>query len=232
MSELKELYINIEEFPEKLQNTLKDAKVYDSSSSPEAQVLFIDKKDGYYLKIASKKSLEREAEMTDYFKKKNQYLKNPKQLCDSLAENLRFLHEQNFEDCPILDHSERYLKKVENNARLNKSNLDFVTNYNIHTPEETYDYIQNNKLLLKDDTLLHGDYCLPNIILDNWQFKGFIDLDCAGVGDRHIDLFWGAWTLNFNIGTDQYRDRFFDAYGRDNINIDRLKLIGCCEVFG
>lgn len=197
MSELKELYINIEEFPEKLQNTLKDAKVYDSSSSPEAQVLFIDKKDGYYLKIASKKSLEREAEMTDYFKKKNlglgyisylsdqsqdfllkekiqgdnylakQYLKNPKQLCDSLAENLRFLHEQNFEDCPILDHSERYLKKVENNARLNKSNLDFVTNYNIHTPEETYDYIQNNKLLLKDDTLLHGDYCLPNIILDN-----------------------------------------------------------------
>lgn len=213
MSELKELYINIEEFPEKLQNTLKDAKVYDSSSSPEAQVLFIDKKDGYYLKIASKKSLEREAEMTDYFKKKNlglgyisylsdqsqdfllkekiqgdnylakQYLKNPKQLCDSLAENLRFLHEQNFEDCPILDHSERYLKKVENNARLKKSNLDFVTNYNIHTPEETYDYIQNNKLLLKDDTLLHGDYCLPNIILDNWQFKGFIDLDCAGVGD-------------------------------------------------
>lgn len=210
MSELKELYINIEEFPEKLQNTLKDAKVYDSSSSPEAQVLFIDKKDGYYLKIASKKSLEREAEMTDYFKKKNlglgyisylsdqsqdfllkekiqgdnylakQYLKNPKQLCDSLAENLRFLHEQNFEDCPILDHSERYLKKVENNARLKKSNLDFVTNYNIHTPEETYDYIQNNKLLLKDDTLLHGDYCLPNIILDNWQFKGFIDLDCAG----------------------------------------------------
>ncbi|KZK04807.1 putative aminoglycoside 3'-phosphotransferase (Kanamycin kinase) [Lactococcus cremoris] len=52
------------------------------------------------------------------------------------------------------------------------------------------------------------------------------------VGDRHIDLFWGTWTLNFNIGTDQYRDRFFDAYGRDKIDIDRLKLIGCCEVFG
>ncbi|MFK5291701.1 aminoglycoside 3'-phosphotransferase, partial [Lactococcus lactis] len=54
----------------------------------------------------------------------------------------------------------------------------------------------------------------------------------AGVGDRHIDLFWGAWTLNFNIGTDQYRDRFFDAYGRDRIDVDRLKLVGCCEVFG
>ena len=142
MTNLKELSINIEKFPEALHNTLKDAKIYDSSSSPEAQVLFIDKKDGYYLKIASSKTLEREAEMTAYFQKKKlglgyisylsgqsqdfllkekiqgdnyltkKYLNNPKRLCDSLAENLRFLHEQNFEDCPILDHSERYLKKV------------------------------------------------------------------------------------------------------------------------
>lgn len=262
MTNLKELRINIEKFPEALHNTLKDAKIYDSSSSPEAQVLFIDKKDGYYLKIASSKTLEREAEMTAYFQKKKlglgyisylsdqsqdfllkkkiqgenylakQYLNNPKRLCDNLAENLRFLHEQNFEDCPILDHSERYLKKVQKNASINNSNLDFVNNYNIRTTEEAYDYIENKKLLLRNDTLLHGDYCLPNIILDNWKFKGFIDLDCAGVGDRHIDLFWGAWTLNFNIGTDQYRDRFFDAYGRDRIDVDRLKLVGCCEVFG
>ena len=33
-------------------------------------MLFIDKKDGYYLKIASSKTLEREAEMTAYFQKK------------------------------------------------------------------------------------------------------------------------------------------------------------------
>lgn len=70
MTNLKELRINIEKFPEALHNTLKDAKIYDSSSSPEAQVLFIDKKDGYYLKIASSKTLEREAEMTAYFQKK------------------------------------------------------------------------------------------------------------------------------------------------------------------
>ncbi|MCL9638821.1 hypothetical protein L2094_01800 [Lactococcus lactis] len=69
MTNLKELRINIEKFPEALHNTLKDAKIYDSSSSPEAQVLFIDKKDGYYLKIASSKTLEREAEMTAYFQK-------------------------------------------------------------------------------------------------------------------------------------------------------------------
>ena len=138
MTNLKELRINIEKFPEALHNTLKDAKIYDSSSSPEAQVLFIDKKDGYYLKIASSKTLEREAEMTAYFQKKKlglgyisylsdqsqdfllkkkiqgenylakQYLNNPKRLCDNLSENLRFLHEQNFEDCEVLQEISQY----------------------------------------------------------------------------------------------------------------------------
>ena len=86
--------------------------------------------------------------------------------------------------------------------------------------------------LLKTDTLLHGDYCLPNILLNNWNFSGFIDLGNGGVGDRHIDLFWGAWTLFFNLKTDRYRDRFLDAYGREDVEEDMFPIIAACEVFG
>ena len=86
--------------------------------------------------------------------------------------------------------------------------------------------------LFQNDTLLHGDYCLPNIMLEDWKFSGFIDLGNGGVGDRHVDLFWGAWTLNFNLKTDQYRDRFFDAYGRDRVDEDMLRLVAAAEVFG
>ena len=85
---------------------------------------------------------------------------------------------------------------------------------------------------MKTDTLLHGDYCLPNIMLDNWQFSGFIDLDGAGVGDRHIDLFWGVWTLQFNLKTNRYGQRFLDVYGRDCIDMDLLSAIPYFEAFG
>ena len=69
-------------------------------------------------------------------------------------------------------------------------------------------------------------------MLDDWKFSGFIDLGNGGVGDRHIDLFWGAWTLFYNLKTDAYCDRFLDAYGRDKIEEEMLRAIAAFEVFG
>ena len=69
-------------------------------------------------------------------------------------------------------------------------------------------------------------------MLDSWKFSGFIDLDAAGLGDRHIDLFWGIWSLGFNLKTDAWRERFLDAYGRDKVEEEMFRLISACEVFG
>lgn len=88
------------------------------------------------------------------------------------------------------------------------------------------------KEALQSKVLLHGDYCLPNIILDNWNFSGFIDVGSGGVGDRHIDLFWGTWTLWFNLKTNKYHERFLDAYGRDKADESILKVVAAAEVFG
>ena len=86
--------------------------------------------------------------------------------------------------------------------------------------------------LLKKEVLLHGDYCLPNIILNNWEFSGYIDLDCSGFGDRHMDVLWGIWTLNYNLGTTRYTDRFMDAYGRDRIETEKLRMVAAMEMIG
>lgn len=92
--------------------------------------------------------------------------------------------------------------------------------------------MSNGKSALQSKVLLHGDYCLPNIILKDWKLSGFIDVGDGGVGDRHIDLFWGIWTLWFNLKTDKYRERFIDAYGRDKVDKSLLKVVAAAEVFG
>ena len=248
-------------FPETLRDFIARAKVYDSSCSREARVYFLDVDGGLYLKTAKKGSLKREADMTAYFYKKGlsaevvdyisdgsdwlltarvvgedcthaDYLGDPKRLSALLGERLRALHETDFSGCPIADHTAAYLDLAKNNYEtgIYDSSL-FPDNWGYKSAEEAWYALQKGKDALKSDTLLHGDYCLPNIMLDNWRFSGFIDLGNGGVGDRHVDLFWGAWTLNFNLGTDEYRDRFFDAYGRDRVEADVLRTVAAAEVF-
>lgn len=161
------------------------------------------------------------------------HLDDPKRLSALLGERLRLLHETDFSDCPVRNRVKEYLSIVEENYRTgNYDKTAFPDSFGYKSADEAYRVVSCGKHLLKNDTLIHGDYCLPNIMLDNWSFSGFIDLGNAGVGDRHIDLFWGAWTLWFNLRTNDYRERFFDAYGRDKIDNNILKTVAACEVFG
>lgn len=254
--------INIDEYPEVFAPYFKGAKTYDSSCSPFAKVVFIDKDNGFYLKTADKGSLKSEADMTTFFASKGlskrvveyvsadkdymltervlgedctyyKYMEHPKKLCDTIATLLRQLHETNFDGCPIQNHTKLYFDTVDTNYKAGVFDSSYIDEALKHlNADEAYKYICERKDALENNVLLHGDYCLPNIMLDGFKFSGFIDVGNGGVGDRHIDLFWGAWTLNFNLKTDMYRDRFFDAYGRDLVDKKIIRLVSVIESFG
>ena len=256
-------------FPKEVQDLFQGAKIYDSSCSPEAKVYFIDKDDGYYLKTASQGSLKREAQMTDYFHKiglgarvlnyisgkddilltsavigddctTKIYLDDPKRLADTMAEMLWELHNRDTRDCPIQDRTGEYLSVAEKNYHLGRYDKShFPDSFGYSSPEEAYAVLSSGKGLLKSEVIIHGDFCLPNIMLNGWRPAGFIDLGASGVGDRHIDLFWGKWTLGFNLDMigrgdegKKIGERFLDAYGRDRINDDAIRVVGAAEVFG
>jgi len=260
--ELKPITIDISAYPDNFHPLLSGAKIFDSSCSPEAKVIFIDKDNGYFLKSTKKGKLERQAEMMQYFHRKGlsanvlsyvsdaqdwlltekihgddcttaKYLEQPKQLCDILAERLIMLHETNSSDCPQQNHTEWYLSTAGHNKQMGTYNKDdFPDSFGYANAKEAWAVVEAKQHLLKNDTLLHGDYCLPNIILNDWNFAGFIDLDNAGVGDKHVDVFWAIWSLFYNTHTHDYRQRFIDAYGRHKIDEEILQLVAAIEVFG
>jgi len=253
--------IDPEAYPAEFRPLFTNARIYDSSCSSEARVLFIDKDGGFFLKSAAKGALEREAAMTRFFHAKGlaaeviayvsgerdwlltekipgedgtaeKYLEQPKRLCDITAERLALLHAMDCSGCPVMNHTERYLAKAQYHKTSDIFDKSlFPDSWGYASAEEAWRVVKTRGHLLQTDTLLHGDYCLPNTILDDWRFGGHIDLDCAGVGDRHVDLFWGIWTLFFNLKTDQYRERFIDAYGRDGVDEDLLRVVAAVEVF-
>lgn len=247
--------------PSQFHPLLSDAKLYDSSCSPEARVYYIDKDGGFFLKSAPKNMLREEAELTRFFHSRllsaevlayeslerdwlltrripgedclcPMYLEEPVRLCDTTARLLRMLHDTDRSGCPVPDRTAQRLNTARHNFET--GNFDrslFPDNWGYASAEEALRVIEENAVYLKSDTLLHGDYCLPNIILDDWKFSGFIDLAAGGIGDRHLDLFWGIWSLSFNLKTDRYRDRFLDAYGRADVNEDLLRTVAAMEVF-
>ena len=164
------------------------------------------------------------------------YLDDPKRLCDTLAEALWMLHSTDPQGCPIPNRTADYLAAAERNYRAGHYDLHLFSprwsRWQFSSPEEAWQVVESCGRLLKADTLIHGDYCLPNIMLDNWKLSGFLDLDTGGVGDRHVDLFWATWSLQFNLHTDAWRDRFLDAYGRSQVEEDLFRVIAAVEIFG
>ncbi len=254
--------INIENYPTALHGFLRGAKVYDSRCRSGAEVLFIDKDDGYYLKSMEKCKLAIEAEMTKYFGSLGMgakvlhfessdrdymlservrgedlthsvYLSEPERLVDKFAEILRSLHETDGAGCPVPDRMATYRALALENYRTdNYDKSNFPDNFGYASAEEAMAVIKAFGSGLRADTLIHGDYCLPNVIFDNWKFSAFIDVGNGGIGDRHIDLFWGMWTLWYNLGDCKYSERFLDAYGRDKVIPEALKTVAAFEVFG
>ncbi len=232
--------------------------VYDSSCSPEAKVYHIpDQK--LFIKRSAKDSLKKEALMDNYYHSlglgaevvcylsdkedwlvttevlgddltSEKYISRPEWLCDTLATTLRMLHSIDFSGCPITQRNKEYLKTVNEGYAINRFDRSYYC-ADI-SKDDAFAIVKNGAHTLDNNVLLHGDYCLPNLIFKQDRLSGFIDLGNGGVGDRHIDVFWGIWTLEFNLKTDIYRSRFIDAYGNDLIDPEKLRFIGACECFG
>lgn len=192
------------------------------------------------LKIAPEGTLERAAVMQEYFYKKGlsapliKYIQSngqdyllmqrvrgryacdkslmsePKKLARRIGEAVRMLHEIDASDCPLAD--------------ANRLAYDALCRFLGDAAALNSPVMSSRYSILKTDVLIHGDCCLPNIFFEDGSFSGFVDLGESGLGDRHFDLYWAQWSLGYNLGTNEYKDEFLDAYGRDVIDKERALL--------
>ena len=254
--------LDLAQLPEEAARLLEGAALYDSSCSAEARVVFVEKDGGLYMKTAAAGTLRAEAAMTAYYHSLGLsaepllyctergadwlitrslpgedctdalYLADPKRLCDTTAALLRALHETPCAHCPV-DRIASYADNVRRG--LDGSHYEpelFAPMWEFSTFAEAEAAAREGLASLKSEALIHGDYCLPNIILQDWRLSGYIDLGNGGLGDRHIDLLWGVWTLNFNLKTTAWTERFLDAYGRDRIEPEKLRAVAAMEMIG
>lgn len=157
-----------------------------------------------------------------------EHLKNPKRLAAALGEFLLRIHLIDPSECPVKNITDNLCAQFDGSICKNQGLYRHITDYlQIKTIDDVKTAVQNARPYLQNDAVLHGDYCLPNIMLMDFKGKHVIDVGEGGAGDKHFDLFWGLWSLSYNLKTDAYREHFLSAYGKNRINEDMIFACGC-----
>jgi kanamycin kinase len=60
--------------------------------------------------------------------------------------------------------------------------------------------------------LVHGDYALPNVLIEDGKLSAIVDVGQTGLGNPETDLAAGVWSLQYNFGPG-HAPAFLDAYG-------------------
>lgn len=121
------------------------------------------------------------------------YLERPDELCEHLSTALEMLWDVDISDCPRVTTIDDELidarYQVENKLYdLSNAEPDtFGENGRFKNPEELLKWLEENKPTF-EPCMSHGDFCLPNIFIDDCKISGFIDLGAMGVADKWRDL--------------------------------------------
>ena len=148
-----------------------------------------------------------------------------------LAAGLRMVHEVPVDECPFNMMLDREIEK----ARYNVVNglvdeADFDDIRMGRTAGEVFGELLRKRPTEEDLVFTHGDYCLPNVMIDGEEVAGFVDWGRAGVADRYKDISLVVRSLKLNTGED-FTTGFFQAYGIMDPDAEKVKYYMLLDEF-
>ncbi len=140
-----------------------------------------------------------------------------------LATGLRMIHAVPIEACPF----DMALDGVIEEARYNVvsglvKESDFDDIRLGRSAADVFEELLSKRPTEEDLVFTHGDYCLPNVMIDGEEVTGFVDWGSAGVANRYQDIALVIRSLERNTSED-LATRFFEAYGLSNPDAEKVE---------
>lgn len=187
----------------------KKALVWLSGKLNVPQVLCYHKKDTNEYLLT--KQLPGKSAEHDFFKN------NIPCLIQLLAQALLQIHQIPAHNCPIDVRVETQLQEADERLQKGTLNLEYLPQEWRNRPQQLICHLRKIRPSNEDLVFTHGDYCLPNILLQNYKVTGIIDWGYSGVGDRYRDFISVLYSIQRNLGK-KWIPLFFEIYGIDRLD--------------
>lgn len=196
-------------FPQTLKPYLEGKKVTKITKAHRSGDLVYKIENMYILKVSKNiERLTKEKNANDYLK---DYLNVSHSILFFVEDNTAYYLKSNVQGIPLV--SKKFLK-----------NPDLLVYLLAEAIKLFHNTIIDNCIIKNSsstgEVLVHGDFCLPNIIIGKNNKIGFIDLEDAGLGDPWIDYAWAIWSLEYNLKTTKYKEKLLNLL---NIEFDQKK---------
>ncbi len=135
------------------------------------------------------------------------------QTIEQLAKGLQMIHSLPVEDCPFdarLDYKIELAEKRMLNNLVDES--DFDEERQGRSPKDLFQELVATKPADEVLVFTHGDYCVPNVIIENNKSSGFVDWESAGVADRFQDIALLVRSVAHNFG-EQWTGYLYEQIG-------------------
>ena len=152
----------------------------------------------------------------------DRYRADPHRLVRVLADAMKQLWTVDVSGCPVDQSPKAKLERARSiveEGRVDMALVDPETfgEKGFPSPAALLSWLEENAPDF-GPVLTHGDFCLPNLFLNAWEYSGFLDLGRSGVGDKWTDIAICWRTLRDNFGghygeavPDFHPDELFEA---------------------
>ena len=148
-----------------------------------------------------------------------------------LATGLQAIHALPIHDCPFDMTLDREIERAKYNVVNGLvDETEFSGTRRSRAAAELFEELLSKRPADEDLVFTHGDYCLPNVMVDRDAVSGFVDWGRAGVADRYKDIALVIRSLERNTGEDLALT-FSKAYGLSSPDADKIEYYKLLDEF-
>jgi aminoglycoside 3'-phosphotransferase II len=148
-----------------------------------------------------------------------------------LARALKTVHMLDANECPFDETLTAKFARATERVKSNHIDEDDFDNEHLgKTAAELFRELERSRPPTEDIVVVHGDACLPNIILDGGRFSGFVDCDRLGRSDSYQDLALACRSISTNLGP-EWVEPFIRAYGMTSFDDGRARFYRLLDEF-